>query len=117
MKLVINVQRICTYMPITWLTLFIIFVLCSYFKLGHLPHYNVPDPKLLGFDIFYGFLFFTMPIILFSALVWIVLTLIILIRDKKNIQQIELVVFLISYLLFYLLPIIDPLGLDSWFMD
>lgn len=117
MKLLSSIQRTLSYGPLSWIVLFLLFVLRAYFKLGRIPFYGNPDPKDLGFEIHHGFLFFTYFFLLLSLLFWLVLTGILFFKERKSVNMVDVVFYLVFYLVLFLFGYIDPWGLQTWFMD
>lgn len=117
MKLLISVQRISSYFPVAWFVLFILFILRVYFKIGFFPSYNKPDPEQIGFVLHYGLLFFNYYLVIFWLIVWVPITIILLIKNRSDVSSLETILFVVSYIVFFFFPRIDPLGLATWFFD
>lgn len=86
--------RVLSYFPLGWLVLFALFVLRTYLKLGHLPSYNNPDPKDLGFSIHHSIVFFGLFIVCIAMLFWGLCTIILAIKNRKSIRIADVTFFL-----------------------
>lgn len=117
MKLISAFQRVISYLPLLWFISFVSFVLRAIIVLEKMPKYNLPDPKDLGFDFHQGILFFSLPIIFFSFLPWLLITLLIYAKDKSKLNKIDIWIFVLTYILFIFFQRIDPWGLGTWFID
>ena len=110
-------QRPLSYLPLVWIALFILFVCRVYIKLGYMPQFENPDPKSLGFDIHHGLLFFNLFSVFGSLPVWIILSIILAAKNKKNIYLLDVIIYIVGYLFIFLFFKFDILGLSNWFGD
>lgn len=117
MKLLHSFQRVLSYIPLGWLLLFALFVLRAYYKLGRMPIYGNPDPKDLGFILHHGILFFSYFLVILSIFLWVILTGILFVKDKKIIIKKDIFIFLCFYVFMFYFGRVDILGLFMWFID
>jgi hypothetical protein len=117
MKLLNSFQRTLSYTPLAWLLLFTSYVVRAYIKLGRLPKYNNPDPKYLDFEVHHGFVLYFLIATYLFAFIWVPLTIVLYFINKKNVYKIDVVFYVVFYLIFINIGRIDPWGLITWFGD
>lgn len=111
------IHTIISFIPLGVYILFLSFVVNASLILGHLPSYDNPDPRSLGFRKFYYFVFCSFDWAIIASLLWILL---LVISNIYNLYKLNRLVFFIGVLgivLHFISLIIDPLGLELWFFD
>lgn len=107
---------IAIYYPIIDLGIFYSFVLRAITKLNRLPTYNNPDPKDLGFNKHYEFVYTNyFEFIPITSLIVIIYLIICLIK-KRNLLQLDKK----HFVMFFILIIIEFLTIylfGGWFVD
>jgi uncharacterized membrane protein YGL010W len=117
MKSILIFNKIISYLPLGWLVIFSVFILRVYLKLGHMPTYNNPDPKDLGMDINYNMVFWGLPVVLFSAIFWIIAIVGTGIIDRRKLAKVDCLIYIIIYLTIIFLLRSQGLGLGNWLTD
>jgi hypothetical protein len=116
MKKLVPFYSVISFIPIITLIVFYSFTVKVFFKLGHLPSYNYPDPKFVGFNYHYklidGIFFIYIPVII----IWVILSVLFYIK-KIEINKISFGLCSLSMIIFLILFILDPKHLFEWFMD
>jgi hypothetical protein len=108
-----------SYLPWAWLLLMGCFTLTTTIYMGHFPTYGQPDPKDTGLlTLLYMPIIFSLPIILFSWLFWLLFG---LSKHFLNlpiqIRRQEVIPFVSGYLVFIWFAVSDFAGLMTWLMD
>ena len=101
--------------PVIWISLFYLFVLRAFSKLGKMPIYDLPDPKDLGYTLHHVILFFGIPVCLLAILIYPIITF--FSRKIQPVKFKEILLYGIGVLLFIIQVYIDPFKLQIWFTD
>lgn len=102
--------------PFIVLAVFYTFVLWVWIKVGHLPHYNFPDPKTIEISSIYSIVKRIIDLLVIVICFELVTSIFFLLKSKL-IWDNKLLIFFTGLFLMILLISFDPSHLFEWFVD
>lgn len=103
------------YLPYLYLMLYYSFVVRAIMKLGKIPFYNNPDPKMLGFNIHRELIYRTFDFIAIGIIANLILIGITLVLKRFTLKRKHWLFFLAGILLIFYFLSVDPFA--EWFAD
>ena len=110
---------VCSCLPIFELILLYSFALRAWIKLGHFPIPSMDDPKQLGMDLHYEFIWYSFPFIAYFSIIPFVCILLLIrkISHNKFLMKKCLLLFIVGFLLIWIQIFIDPFKIGYWYLD
>ncbi|MBL4704038.1 MAG: hypothetical protein JKY54_05930 [Flavobacteriales bacterium] len=107
--------KLISFLPIIWILSLYLFLVSCIIDLGHYPVPSLNDPKGIGSEFLYGFVWFGFLALFYGSILWAV-NLIIGIFYKK-ISKKHLIIFSIGLIIVFIQILLDPGNVIYWYLD
>lgn len=114
-KVINKVMTVLCYSPYVYLLLFYSFVVRAIVKIGRIPEYNDPDPKILNFNVHREAIYKSFDWVIYGLIVFAILFLITKAAKRFTVKKIHLTILTVGIIWLFLHLIGDPF--DYWFLD
>ncbi len=113
--LVRSIFKLCSYIPLIWITTVYLFLFSAIVDLGHFPKPSINDPKHIGSQFLYLVVWYGFIPMLISVLVGMITLIVSLVIKAVSTKHVA--IFLLGVTTILVQIFIDPGDVLYWYMD